>query len=473
MKGSKLLELYSALDGQEIRQLEDFYASPYFNKNEGVLKIFRLLKDEWPEFDDDAVDRYLIWHKAFPKRAFDDNEFRYLNSTLLKLAEQFIGLKEYESSPAQPALDILTACRNRDLSKHYRSYLKRLDRKLERSPFRNEDFYNLRFNTALNSAGYFHRKQTRIFDQSLQDAVDYLDEYYLITKLHLTCELINRQNIISASYDIRLVDELMEYLQHYNYQEVPAMEIYYRILSLLTQEDTRPHFQRLKDLIREHIGIFPGEEKLAIYANAQNYCIRMIKTGDPDYLQELFELYQTGLEQRILIEDGVLSPWKFKNIVSAGLRLGHFDWVEGIMADYGQYLPDDYRSTAVLYNRANLLYHQGEFSEALRLLNQVEFSDVYYSLDTRKIMLMIYFQQQATEPLLSLVSSFRLFLRRNKLISDRNRSAYKNFIDLVQLLWRVESGKEMNLDALLGTIRDRQPLVEEEWLRNQAKRVLE
>ena len=462
MKNSKLISVLKTLDKKEWRSLADFLASPYFNKNLDVLALFKLLRKEAPGFHPDKTDRYLLWRKLFPKRAPDEQEIKYLMGVLLRLVERFLGQQLYEDVPMLGEYYITEACQKRNLDKHYRLYLKRLEKAAQSHPYRNEHFYLHQYQLSGVAAKFFAKQKVRTFDQSLQDTVDYLDDFYLITKLRLTCELVNRQNILSSSYDIRLVDELLNYLRHHDIESVPAMDIYHSILLLLTSEPTQQQFRRLKSLMEQHLSLFPDQEKQEIYSIAQNFCIQMIKKGAQGFLKELFELYQTGLAEGVLMEEGILSPWKFKNIVSGGLRLGRYAWVEDFIQEYHPALPEDFQETAMKYNQANLHYHRGQHEAALRLLSKVEFTDVFYSLDTRKMMVMIYFEQGEMEALLSLMAAFRLYLRRNKLISERNRKAYKNFLTVVQALCRSREGKVDGVSK--AYVKDLHPLVDEEWL---------
>jgi hypothetical protein len=181
----------------------------------------------------------------------------------------------------------------------------------------------------------------------------------------------------------------------------------------------------------------------------------------------LFALYRAALDTGNLLENGSLSAWKYKNIASVGLQLQEFAWVESFIHDYRDKLPEEFRENAFAYNLADLLYHRGEYEQALKNLLKVEFTDVFYSLGTRKMMLMIYFEQGSTEAMLSLISSFRLFLKRNQLISESNRQAYSNFVSLVQAIYRA-STSQGDFVKLQAQIVDTQPLVEEAWLLTKA-----
>ena len=201
----------------------------------------------------------------------------------------------------------------------------------------------------------------------------------------------------------------------------------------------------------------------------RNYCIRKVRAGESEFLKELFALYKLGLTTGNMFESNILSPWKYKNIASVGLRLEEFEWVREFIETYKTRLPIEFQENAYAYNLADLHYRTGAYDKALRGLLRVEFSDVFYSLDTRKMMLMIYFEQGEEEPMRSLIASFRLFLKRNTLISENNRKAYSNFVNLVQAIHK-QASTQSDVGLILEKIDQTRPLIEEGWLMEMAKK---
>jgi hypothetical protein len=106
----------------------------------------------------------------------------------------------------------------------------------------------------------------------------------------------------------------------------------------------------------------------------------------------------------VLLERGQISPWTFKNMVKLGLGLQQYDWVENFVRNYSEKLEANKRTDAYHFNLADLFYHRKNYDEALIHLNQVEFSDIHYQLGAKVMLLKIYFETDATEAFLSLVS---------------------------------------------------------------------
>lgn len=75
-------------------------------------------------------------------------------------------------------------------------------------------------------------------------------------------------------------------------------------------------------------------------------------------------------------------------------------------------------NNAYAYNLANLYFQQTRYKEAMKLLQTVSFDDLFYSTESKMLLLRIYYELNEKEPMLSLFESFRMYLRRNKQITD-------------------------------------------------------
>lgn len=469
MHQSKLVTLLRTFRPAELKRLEDFLASPYFNKSANLLSLFQALKEAAPDFEAERCERFAIWERAHPGRPGSEQEIATEMNALLRQAETFLGMEQYAQKEQLRDLHILEAMERRPLEKHFRLQLKRIHQRLAQSTVRDEKHYWWRYQAAGTEVREMLNRQARTYDANLQEMVDDLDDFYLISRLRLTCELINRQFILSGHYDVGLTSDLVAHMSNYNHEKVPAMAAYYMVLRLLTGEAGGESFRRLSQLLVDDADALGDEYWRELFSYAQNYSIRQVRAGDAHYLNELLRLYRAALDSGNIMENGVLSAWKYKNIASVGLRLAEYAWVEEFIQRYKDRLPEDLRENAYAYNLADLHYHRREYDQALRCLLRVEFTDVFYSLDTRKMMLMIYFEQGATESMLSLISSFRTFLKRNQLISEHNRLAYTHFVNLVQAIYRMsESGGDP--ERVRRQIEETQPLVEEAWLLEKAAR---
>lgn len=462
MESSKLIELLKTFSNSEIKEFYDFINSPYYNKNKDLTRFYGYLKKFAPHFPLKKIERKLVYKKLFTNEIYNEKKLNHLMNYLLRKAEQFIGIKKYESIKSLSDYHVMSSFVDRNLEKHFDFFHKRKEKQLEQSPYRNSDFYFRKYLLADTGCQLFFKKKIRQFDQSLQDTSDYFDFYYLANKLIYTCEMLNRSSMFSKSYDTKLVTEIQSYLANHPHKEVPVIHIYYQIFMLLTAEDSTPYFYKLKELLHTYKSYFPRGEMRDILTQGVNYCIRRTNQGDNKFLDELFSLYVIGIENEWLMDNGYLSPWAYKNVIKAGLMLQKYDWAKDFIEDHTLKLEPKFRQNAHHFNLADLYYATKQFDKAHQHLNQVEFTDIYITIDSKKLLMKIYLESEEIESLYSAIAAFKQFINRHKVITSKVKEQYKNYIQALNLLLKADSKSLMECGEL---IESGKPIAERNWLK--------
>ena len=217
------------------------------------------------------------------------------------------------------------------------------------------------------------------------------------------------------------------------------------------------NYMNLMELLKKYGDLFPRNEAEFIYATALNYCIKKINQGNQQFLEEYFNVFVILLEKELLLTDGELSPWHFRNIVVAALRLGKYDWTENFIYTYKSYLPSAMRENAVSFNLAQLYFSQKKFNKVIELLRNVEYDDFTYNLNSKTMLLSTYYEMDEIEPLYSLMDSFRTYLNRHKDFSAAKRSHYTNLIKFTKQLTKTMPGDKKAIDKLKKEVEEAEP----------------
>lgn len=469
MKDTKLIHYLSSLSKVEFNAFGRFVSSPFLNANYQCIKLLDELSVYYPEFDGDKVTKERIYGKLYPKEKFDMQKLRYLMTDLTRLFEDYIAYQEYNDSQSIKKRYLVDALNKRKLVKYAAQHQRQAFEQLESQPYRDTDFYS---NLLLVQEGAYllsAAQDDRSLDSDLQSISDNMDVAYLAKKLKYTCEIINRMNVLDAKYELSFLPYILDYLKTTPHTDTPAIAVYHKILMTLTENKEETHYHDLKELLKKWNDSFSVKELRDTWGFAQNYCIRKINTGNAGYFEELFANYKFLLEKEVIIEDGFLAQFDFKNIVTIGLRLKEFDWVEEFIEKYSHYLEPANRLNAVTYNQARLYYSHKKHKEALRQLLSVEFTDVYYHLDSKVLLLKIYYELNDFEPLLSLIDTFRVYLRRNKLISDYQKLIYTNFARFVKKLTRVKLGSKKPVSEISTEIDIVKQVADIGWLKERVE----
>ncbi|NNC95510.1 MAG: hypothetical protein HKN92_08095 [Chitinophagales bacterium] len=467
MHQSKIIDLLRNLTPKEIKRLNLFFESPFFNKNKKVALLFHSITSDYPEFSSKKIKKEHLYQKIYPNSGFSDKRFSYLVSDMQKLVESYFIHSGIEKVEGWSNYILLQKLAEIEAEKSYKSASKDAAKSITNRKTKDASHYydSFLFHSIENEQYYRMRKHA--FDAHLQSAIDNLDIYYLSTKLKYCCEIANRRNIINEKYEFRLLDEIILYLRENPSEDIPAIRIYYLILLTLLDGDNESHFEDLKRSLIRSSDKFTKSEARDMYAYAQNYCIKMSNKGIRKYLHELFDLYSTALEKEILFDGRYLSPFTFKNIATLAISIHKFDWVERFIETYKDRIRVRFKENAYKYNMAMLHFAKGQHDRALDLLNSVEFTDIVYNTGAKSLLLRIYYEKKEWEALYYFIDSFRMFLKRNKHINTSQKLQLKNLLNYCRRLTRIQKGESSKIEKLRKEIDQNKQVAFSSWLREK------
>ncbi len=465
MQSSKLIAILRSLNKHEMRKFGEMVRSPYFHIKKEALALFEFLEKKHPRFQD--VDKS-SYSRALPRgSARNDKSLRYAMSELSKAAEQFLILKEFESGEEEKNHLLLKAYLKKNLLKYAPALIERNRHLLERSPLRDDKHFFLSFLTEKDYYEYVASRRNVAVHKNLNRIIFDLDTFYMINKLKLSAEMINLSEAWAVNYDPVMLNEILQHLKNSKNIDTPAVRIYYEIVKMLTATPSEPHYFRLKELLKTHGGLFPREELNDMYIFARNYCAQKINSGDTGYLSEVFDLYRMLLKDEVLIVNGFLSQWDYKNITAVALRVEAFDWAYDFIMNFKEKIRAEDRENAYSFNLANYYYHKKEYEKTMSLVQHVVFTDTYYNLDCKVLLMKSYFELEEIQALQSLIDSFYMYLKRNKAISEFQRSSYLNFLRIVRKLLRLKPGDEKKRAAILLELDRSHPIANVSWLKKK------
>lgn len=287
------------------------------------------------------------------------------------------------------------------------------------------------------------------------------EKYFLYQKLKNACELINRKNIFLMEYDHSSIEKMLPYFI-LRIEKNPILYVFYRLFQLILHP-THDNYISIKELLSLNTDQIDPEELKDIYSYLQNYCIAQINQGEPFYRNELFQLYEHQLTNKLYQTTGRFPVYDFKNMVTLGIQLNKLAWVEEFTNQYKIFLPKEYQESAVGFNMARIYFIQKEYRKALQALPKKDLADIYYELGARTLILRIYYEQDDLPLLDSVASTFKTFLFRNKLITKTQSESYLNFISFLTKLSR-NGDKTAKLKAILIKLIQETKVAEKDWL---------
>ncbi len=466
MEGSKLYSLLETRSIYELNRFKKFIESPYHNENKRNIAVYHHLllifkaKGRFPKME-------TVWKKAFPKEKFDQVRSRRIASDITLLLYKFFSIEWYNHSSGMQGLEgALLKTNHPMLGKHHTTVLKKMRSALEKGGWKNGEHH--RYQYLLEYESHIHLNKTAVKGHSLENlakADRHLDIYYLANKLRHHCDVLNYKTYLSLEIELGLMEQVYQSVNEKGLINEPVISIYWTVSKTLTESENAKHYFSLVGLLEEHHLIFPVQELRTLYVYATNYCISKINSGDKDFYRELFDLYFILLERKTIFNDeDELDERHYKNIITLGLRLKEFDKVENFIREYSNVLRPDIRENALTYNLAQLYYAKAEYDKAIEQLSFLDYKDVFYALGGRVLLLKTYYELEEHDPLENHIDSFRIYLRRNKLISGDVKKQYLNFLKYSKSLISLPYGKSKKWESLKSAIEANQNLVNRNWL---------
>ena len=454
---NKLLLYFSKIQAEELPKLEAFVRSPFFNTDEAVQKMMVDLIGLWPDLPEQKEELYAL---AYPNEPYDAKEFRYLISDSAALISRFWSIQFYEKNQPRKLLDQMAIYSEKELDKSYRQVVRKWE-VLENKPksdFQDWYWYDLRFKQIKEVE--FGRKKVRQFDQNITSLVTSLDKYYYLHRLSSACVILDRKAIFEGD-STPLPPEWFSYLKTHNLFEDPLIETYYVLWEMLNYPEEEKHFEKFL-LQLNHSELANDLSSLrSLYMAAVNYSLRKLRQGEKEYREIALQLYTEAIEKKILLENGELSPWSFGNVVKLATQLHRYDWAIEFIETKAKLLSDTFRKDALHFNLAEINYVTKDFEAAQDHLLKVTYSDLNYYLGARILLAKIYYELNDEEPLLSLISAFTIFLKRNKDLSPNIKDSCLGFCDVLYQLIRKHAKHFATLES---KIKESPFLAERDWL---------
>ncbi len=477
MHNLKFLRALGRLTIYDLNRFKKFVHSPYFNQNKNLIALFDFYYKEIKSEYSGEFDKKQIWNQVFKETKFNDARFRKYNTDLLSLLEEFLAIEQFKSQPLQESTNLLEAIIENKMPELYNSVLKTTERLSDRHLERNANYYFYQYMAEkhrFNLTSEFEKKsasKTKIQFYNIQDINDNLDYFFVAEKLRYYCSMLSWKNVVKHEVELLVIEDIVELVKDKKYYNIPTIGIYYQIYLTTIEPEAPEHYYKLKELIQKNLNLFPQQEAKHIFDAALNYCVRKVNKGEKSFNSELLNIYNEGLEQEVLLVNGEITPTSFRNICIIGLRLGDINWVENFISEYSIKINQKYRSNALKFNSARVALFKKDYDALIDLLNEVEFDDRVYTLDSKLMLIIAYYEMQNKDLAQSTVNAFKVFLVRRKNIPDQYKLIFGNFNSFLEKIIKLEYSKP-RLEKLRKELEENTSVASKNWLKEKIDALL-
>ena len=414
------------------------------------------------------MEKKAIWKLIYPGNPYDDVLFRKNCSDLLKLVEAFLAQQVYEENPIHQTTYLIEAVGKKKMERLFSTTMKTARRLSEQQLFRTSNYYLQQYQIENNYYDITEQEHDRTARRNVEEILNNLDRFFLAEKLRYYCSVLSQQSLVSHEYQLLFIDEILSHIEKYRFEDVPPVAVYYQVYLTLSDSENTDHYFKLIKVLERYGDLFPKSEAEFIYQAALNYCIKKLNQGSRQFLEEYFSLFVILLKKGLLLKDGELSPWHFRNIVVISLRLGKTEWTEKFIYEYKPFLPEAMRENAISFNLAQLYFYQKKYDKVIELLQTIDYEDFSYNLNSKTFLLMTYYEIDEIEPLYSLMDSFRTYLNRHKNFPASRRNPYSRLMKFTKMLTKTMPGDKVAIQKLKDEIEHtKEEISSITWLREK------
>lgn len=467
MQKNKLVTLLRSFSKIELTQFKKYLLSPFFNENKNLIELYAYLqKHLLKDIVNTAVNKQTIWKFLFKEKPYKDIQIRRLFSDLNQLANGFLAYQQYQKSPALESIFLMNSLQYSELDKQFEGAFRLANLQQQKSEKRNTDFHFHQFLIEKSYHEHIEFKGLKNLTFEHLETADYqLDCFYITQKLKHYCDVLGYESFLSKKVDIHFFKSFLSEIETSKFLKEPAVKAYQLVSQMLFQPNEETYFFELKSFLLAEKQAFEKEELTILYTHLINYCIhKKINVGKSNFFNNLFEIYKDALKTEIIFIGNEINFNHYKNIITVGVQIKEFEWVENFIQEYTPKLPKNHQENALTYNLAKVYFHKKDYTKVIEQLREVEYKNLIYALGGKLMLLKTYYELDEIAALDSLIDSFRIYLRRNRTISKDVRQQYMNVLRFVKKLSGLAPYDRTGLAKVTQEIHDCKALAAKNWI---------
>ncbi len=454
---SKSHQVFSAFSPQECKDLQSFIRFNNPLRSKSLLKLISTYRKS--EKNPSLLSKEQIFYSIFPESHFSDVKLRLLQSELQKVMEEFIMWKALKEDSITQKKVLFDFYKERSLGK---TFSKQLNASLKSSNQKlHLDIELLEERMILAEEVYnFAIQQRKEAIEETKALIDKLDHYFIVKKLQLSCLVASQENVYNLEFEHGLRDDIVEHVEKNNLVDYPLIGIYYYCFKMLSTPHVDIYFDKFYAHLEEYGSQFSHGENTQLYTLAINFCIRALNQGKKAFGHQGLNLYQSSLDRGILLNNGKISKFTFRNIITMAIRIGEFELAESYIEKYRSLLHKNDMVDMVHFTSSLVLFSKGDYDLARDELLNVHFKDLLFNLAAKGLMLKIYYEQKEILLLQSHLDAMQIFLKRHKAVGY-HRQNYLNIISYTRKLINAKTREK--LLNLKSAIKEESILTERRW----------
>ena len=457
-------ELYNSFSKEQLKALDQYIQTSNWQYSETIVNCHSCFRDYASQGILAELNKEIIFLHVYGEDSFNDAKLRFLLNRLAEAIREFVI---YASDKAENVftekvwIDFL-------LDKRLRKNIQyNLDKKEIPASVEYKFLQRYFKSQEVNVHSFAFTKDIKLQFESIVELMKEAELFSDLVFIRNYCSIISFSNVY-RSIPIELPAEKLQEIKNKHREEVhPEFLIYLDLLDLLIHKTDANYYYKYKKDLFDHLEIWNDDEKVNFLASLLNFTTNQINSGKTEFVEEQYQLFILFGERGIFDIKGYVNDGRVNNVIFIYLRKKEFAKAEEFVKKYSVMLPNQTKESCLHFNLARIHFEKMNYKQSLRELLKVDFSqDHGYSLNSKLLLLKNYYELKESDAFDSLCSSFKEFVRKNKIISDTNKLFLLNFIKMTKRLYEAPANKKKKL---LKELELATQIAEKNWLLEKCK----
>lgn len=478
MKNNKSIEILRTFSEDYLKDFKLFIASPYYNTNKKLIKLYDLLYKARPDFNDDFLIKENLFKKLYPGKTYNQQVIKNLFTQFNDLLEEFIILTEFKKDEAEQKYYKLKFFQGNH-KEEFEKYAKAELIHLEENNISTQEKIKNKLKILELYSGFYYRTSLhdKVLDYEIYNAIE-AAKYSMIKIIEHAYVIMNYSLFYDSKINTDLFkiivsginfDRIIKDLQKLNLKDKDLIfiNIMYYAYILLSDKKSEAVFNEMKKLIYNNYKMFNDYDLKTFWDILNVTWFVGLNKNDIESLKVLLELdkFFLNIIEFPLKNEKYINYSEFISIFSHAKKLEDWDWAKQFINKYSKFLEEETRNNTENFVMGQCLMGENKFDEAVNRFMKIELNEVMLNIDVKIFIIECYYELGYYEQIYSAMDAINHYLKENK---DARlyikRKKLKPFMAYLKELVKTKSANN-KLDYVLKKQFENEPrFIERGWI---------
>ena len=489
MKNNKLIQLLKTFSSNEIKRLNDYVATPFFNKNKTLARLLLLISKQYPHFESPKVQKETLYAQiAGKEKPYNDGIMRNWISQLFAICQDFTAYLGYETNKHQQSIFLLEYYYKQNNEPLFEETMQKAQQNLQTQGidlwyFLNKAELDMAQNALMRRK---YRSNPVYLSQHFNHADEFesLSNYYFNRLLQLSYHyhylkkfLPNEQDYNNEQLNIGHIEKTVALYP--NLHEINRIE-YWKLQLAISQEPS--YFLLLKDWVLHKLPTLRlNFDKLwlrVLHITLCNYANARIENGQTEYMPHYIVIFdnQIRLDLHLMQLDTQIALEKngYMSYIVYCAYLGNYAQAEQFLQQFKPLLLPDEQENTYHYCRSIILFYQQQYTQALDILENMTAQETpYVKIGMRRLSAQLLYETQQFLRFEPYLDAYIHYLNSPNIgLSALRLEIEKNFAHCLARLYRLlKRPNTKRIDAICADMEHLQLSYYKQWLLDKVKEV--